>query len=191
MRLVFFLTLLSLNSFGQRTFVIDKGETDSIQFKDYKIFLASDNVVIDFLEREISKSNRFELTRDEAIKADKEFRQQYVDANLSQYYKQLSHTKEPLDSTAIENLKRANKRLIRKIERNALQYQRKRIDKYDRYFFGYSNADNDKLILMRFDPQKIRYYSISSESFIDVLTIYVLNLDKNILSMAGWSDFKE
>ena len=191
MRLVFFLTVLSLNSFGQRTFIIDKGETDSIQFKDYKIFLASNNVRIDFLEREISKSKRFKLTREEAIKADKEFRQQYVQANLSQYYKQLNNTKARLDSAAIENLKSENKRLVRKIEKNAIKYQRTRIDNYDRYFFGYFNTDNEKLILMRFDPQKIRHYSISGESFIDVLTIYVLNMDRNILSMAGWSDFKE
>ena len=46
---------------------------------------------------------------------------------------------------------------------------------------------------MRFDPHNIKYFSIpgTGESHIDVLTIYVLNLDKKELSMSGFADFKE
>jgi hypothetical protein len=187
------MTLVSFSCFGQRTFEINKNETDSIELKDYKIFSVSETVDINFIGREIPKSLRFKLTKEESINADNLFREQYVKANVDQYYKQFHDPKQFDNSKELEIAKSTYQQTHKRIENNAKRDQLKKIKKYDRYFFGYLNADNEKLVLMRFDPQKIKYFSIhgTSESHIDVLTIYILNLDKRVLSMAGFADFKE
>jgi hypothetical protein len=97
------------------------------------------------------------------------------------------------DSTEIEKAKRTYESSYKRIESNAKKDSKKKIINYDRYLFGYLNSDNEKLILMRFDPHKIKYYSLpgTGESNIDVLAIFVLNLDKKELSMSSWADFKE
>jgi hypothetical protein len=187
------MTLISFSSFGQRTFEINKNETDSIELKDYKIFSVSETVDINFIGREIPKSLRFKLTKEESINADNLFREQYVKAHVDQYYKQFHDPEQFDNSKELEIAKSTYQQTHKRIENNAKRDQLKKIKTYDRYFFGYLNADNEKLVLMRFDPQKIKYFSIpgTGESHIDVLTIYILNLDKRVLSMAGFADFKE
>ena len=193
MRLIFLLTLISFSSYGQRTFEINKNETDSIELKDYKIFSVSETVDINFIGQEIPKSRRLKLTKEESITADNLFREQYVKVNVDQYYKQFHDSKQFDNTEELERAKSTYQKTYKRIERNAKRDQSKKIKKYDRYFFGYLNADNEKLVLMRFDPLKIKYFSIpgTGESHIDVLTIYILNLDKQVLSMTGFADFKE
>jgi hypothetical protein len=193
MRLVIILTLINFSAFGQSTFLIDKSQTDSIQLKDYKIYSASENIDINFIGRQIPKSKRFKPTKNESITADNLFKEQYVKACVDQYYKQFHDPHLYDDSTEIEKAKGTYEKSYRRIESNAKRDSKKKIVNYDRYFFGFINSDNEKLILMRFDPHKIKYFSIpgTGESHIDVLTIYVLNLDKRDLSMRGWADFKE
>lgn len=193
MRIILLLTLINFSSFGQRTFEINKNETDSIELKNYKIFSVSETVDINFIGREIPKSIRFKLTKEESITADNLFREQYVKANIDQYYKQFHDPEQFDNSEELERAKSTYQQTYKKIESNAKRDQLKKIKQYDRYFFGYLNSDNEKLVLMRFDPQKIKYFSIpgTGESHIDVLTIYILNLDKQVLSMAGFADFKE
>lgn len=190
----FFLTVFSIDIFGQKTFAIkNNNEIDSIILKDYKIFSASENVEIDFMGKQIPKSKRFRLTKEQAITADTEFRNQYVNAIKQQYYKQSNDPKLFIDSLEIEKTKIFYNQTIKKFEKNITSDQRKKIKNYDRYFFGYLNEDNERLILMRFDPHKIKYFAVpgAGESLVDVLTIFVFNLNKNILSVAGWADFKE
>jgi hypothetical protein len=194
MRLILVLTLVSFNSFGQKTFEIDKTETDSTDLNDYKIFSVSEDVDINFIGEQIPKSKRFKLTREEAITADQLFKEQYVKASVDQYHKQFINPDQYSEGSAeFEKAKQTYERTYKTIESKAKRDSRKRISKFDRYFFGYTNADNEKLVLMRFDPHKIKYYSLpgTGESHIDVLTIYVLNLNKKDLSMSGWADFKE
>lgn len=186
-------TVISFSCFGQKTFQINKNETDSIDLKDYKIFSVSESVAIDFIGRQIPKARRFKLTKDLSIAADNLFREQYVEASIDQYAKQLNGQDQFKNSVEIKRDKLLYQKTYKRIVRNAKKDQLKKIKKYDRYFFGYLNGQNEKLVLMRFDPHKIRYHLIPSagESQIDVLTIYIVNLDKKKLSMAGWSDFKE
>lgn len=182
-----------MNSFAQKTFKINKNETDSIILKDYKIFSVSENVDINFIGRQIPKSKRFKLTKEQATIADTEFRNQYVKANMQQYYKQSNDPEQFVDSLESEKAKISYKQSFKKTKSSIKKDQKNKIKNYDRYFFGYFNDDNERLILMRFDPHKITYYEVpgAGESFIDVLTTYVFNLDKNILSESGWADFKE
>jgi hypothetical protein len=191
--LIILLTISHFSAIGQRTFTINKNETDSIELRSYKIFSASENLEINFVGQQASLSTRFRLTRDEAITADKQFCEQYVSANMRQYYKQLNDPRQFYDSGALTQSKLYYKQSSRDFEKKVTKEQRKRIKNYDRYFYGYFNTDNEKLILMRFDPHKNRYYTIpgTGERHLDVLTIYVLNFDKNILSASGWADFKE
>jgi len=188
-----FLAMFSIDSFGQNTFTINKTEVDSIQLKYYKIFLASENVEVNFIGGQIPKSKRFKLTKEQAMKADTEFKNQYVKAGMQQYYKQSNDPERFEDSLDLERAKASYKQTVGKFENNITRDQRKKIKNYDRYFFGYFNEDNERLVLMRFDPHKIKFFSVpgAGESLVDVLTIYVFNIDRNILSMAGWADFKE
>ena len=193
MRLVIILTLVNFSVFGQRTFSIDKSQTDSVQVKDYKIYSVSENIDINFIGRQIPKTKRYKPTKEESITADNLFREQYAKACVDQYYKQFHNPDLYDDPNEIEKAKITYENSYKRIESNAKKDLKKKILNYDRYFFGYINVDNEKLILIRFDPHKIKYYSLpgTGESHIDVLTIYVLNLDKKELSMSGWADFKE
>ncbi len=188
-----FLTILSLNTFAQKTFTINKNATDSIVLKNYKIFSLSENLDINFIGKQIPKSKRFKLTKEQAMTANSEFRKQYVKAGIQQYYKQLNDPEQFSDSLELDKSKISYKKTIKKFKANVIKDQRTKLNNYDRYFFGYFNEYNEKLILMRFDPHRIKYFAVpgAGESLVDVLTIYVFNLDKNVLSMSGWADFKE
>lgn len=186
---------MSFSCLGQRTFEIDKAETDSIDLKDYKIFSVSENVDMNsFIGREIPKSKRFRLTREEAVTADKLLKEQYVKASVNAYYKQFQNLSQHEDSAALEKSKQTYKNSYKTIESRAKRDSKKKLLKNDRYFFGYVNSDNERLVLMWFDPQeRIKNYphKIGGEYHMDIIVIHILNLDKKDLSTSGWTNFKE
>lgn len=192
-KLTIFLIILNLSAFAQKTFNINKNDKDSITLKDYKIFSVSANVAIDFIGKKIPKSKRYHLTKEDIIIADNEFRKQYIKASIQQYYKQQNDPELFSDSSDLTTAKLHYSQTIKKFIRNVTKDQKNKIENYDRYFYGYLNDDNERLVLMRFDPHKIRYFSVpgAGESLMDVLTIYILNLNTNELSLAGWANFKE
>lgn len=155
--------------------------------------MASANAEINFIGKKILDSKRILITNEQALIADKEFSNQFVMASLQQYSRQQKQSEKYLDSLEIKKEKIKYEKTIKNIKRNLIKDQETKIQGYDRYFFGYLNEDGEKLILMRFDPHKLKYYSIpgTGESHLDVLTIFVYNIDKNILSLSGWADFKE
>ena len=127
MRLVLFLSILCFNSFGQRTFLLDTSETDSIELTDYKIYLVSENIDINFIGREIPKDKRFQLTRGLAIDADNLFKDQYVKASNDQYYKQFHNRDRFVDSTDYEKGKLIYQQTYKRIESNARRDSKKKI----------------------------------------------------------------
>src|SRR5690606_28571169 len=131
MRLILLLILISFNCFGQKTFDINKTETDSTDLKEYKIFSVSENVDINFVNRQIPKSKRFRLTREEAITADKLFREQYVKATVDQYRKQFINPDQYSEGSAeFEKAKQTYQNTYKRIESNAKKESKKKISKY-------------------------------------------------------------
>lgn len=190
---VLVMLFICVNCSGQKTFEINKAGTDSIQLESYKIFSVSKDIDINFIGKQIPQSKRFTPTKEDAIIADQIFKEQYVRANTDQYYKQFHDPNRYHSNNQPEKSEKIYQNTNNRIESKAKKDLRRKLKKYDRYFFGYRNLDNEKLILMRFDPHKIKFYSLpgTGESHIDVLTIYVLNMDKKKLSMSGWADFNE
>ena len=175
---------------AQKTFDVNKKFVDSINRKYYKLFALPASEKINFLGDAYSNTDRrFKLTKEELKYVDQEFNNQYVKATLSQYEKQLKDTVGFPYSEKNAKRKSADD-LMEKYKKLVERDSRKKIKNYDRYYYGYINSNNERLAFLRCDPHKIKYYSIpgTGESHIDVLTIYVYNMDKKILSLAGWAN---
>ena len=189
--LISFLLIILWNvGFSQKTFDINKKYVDSIDLENYKVFALPVSEKINFLGNKYSDTQqRFKLTKEELRFVDTEFNSQYVIATLNQYKKQLNDT--VLFPYRDKKIKRkSTEELIKKYDKLVRKNSRKKIKNYDRYYYGYINNQNERLVFLRCDPHKIKYYSIegTGESHIDVLTIYVYNIDKKILSIAGWAE---
>lgn len=183
--------IISAMSFAQKTLHIDSSFLDTIEFKKYKTFIVSKDFDIDFIGRQISYNNRFTPDKSEAIAADNAIQTQYANAALRQWDKQFYNFSAHTDTIEWQRAYNTYQESRPKIIQRQQKDQKNKIQTFDRYFWGYRNADNEKLILIRFDPHKIRHYTIAGETFVDVLTIMIYNINKNILSYAGWSDHKE
>lgn len=187
-----FLTfLISATSFAQKTFHIDTSFLDTIEFKKYKTYIVSKDFDINFIDRQIPYNDRFTPDKSEAIAADNAIQTQYASAALRQLDKQYNNIPSYADTAEWQKAYNIYQEKRPKIIQRQQKDQKNKIQMFDRYFWGYRNGDNEKLILIRFDPHKIRHYTIAGESFVDVLTIMVYNLNRNTLNYAGWSDHKE
>jgi hypothetical protein len=190
--LLVFLTFLIANSIiVQKTFRIDPSFLDTVVYKKYKAFIVSEEFDIDFTGKKISKSDRFTPSIAEARAADSAIRTQYADAVIHHLDRQYSEGRLYGDTAGLAEALTSYKQQRSKRMLRAQKVQDKKVEKFDRYFWGYRNADNEKLILVRFDPHKIRYFTIGGERHMDVLTILVYNIDKNVLRYSGWADFKQ
>ncbi|MDP3393045.1 hypothetical protein [Sediminibacterium sp.] len=189
--LTFLTFLISVFCFAQKTFRVDTSFLDTIEFKKYKGFIVSKDFDINFIGKQISQNDRFTPEKSDAIAADNAIQTQYANAALRQLDKQNNNIPTFADTAEWEKAFKIYQERRPKIIRRKHKDQKNKIQTFDRYFWGYRNADNEKLILIRFDPHKIRHYTIAGETFADVLTIMVYNINRNILSYAGWSDHKE
>lgn len=189
--LTFLTVIISAMSFAQKTLHVDSSFLDTIEFKKYKTFIVSKDFDIDFIGRQISYNDRFTPDKSEAIAADNAIQTQYANAALRQWDKQFYNFSDHTDTIEWQRAYNTYQERRPKIIQRQQKDQKNKIQTFDRYFWGYRNADNEKLILIRFDPHKIRHYTIAGETFVDVLTIMIYNINKNILSYAGWSDHKE
>jgi hypothetical protein len=178
------------NCISQRTFFVNKSHFDSLRFEQYKIFIASKNEDINFIGKKILDSRRFTPEINEAYEANSVIETQYATARQNQLEKQydLSNYADTADwQKAMKVYKEQKQKIIITFEKE----QNQKIYKFDRYFWGYLNDYNERLILIRFDPHKIKYYTISGERFEDTLSIMVYNIVRKSLSLSGWADFKE
>ncbi|MBK8088450.1 MAG: hypothetical protein IPK31_11135 [Chitinophagaceae bacterium] len=193
MKNVFTLLILLTGSscLAQKTFQIETSFLDTLDYIKYKAFIVNKEFDIDFIGRQIPKPHRFTPTIAEAKAVNKAIQTQYANAALQQLDKQYSNASAYTDSAEWQNSFNRYKGQRPKIIKRQRQDQKSKIQNFDRYFWGYKNADNERLILIRFDPHKITYYTIVDETFVDVLTILVYNIDKDIISYAGWADYKE
>ena len=177
--------------FAQNTFQVDTSFLDTLDYKKYKAFIVSKDFDINFIGRQIPITDRFTPDISEAKAVNNAIQTQYADASINQLDKQYNNALVYSDTAEWQAALNTYKERRPKILYKQQQDQKNKIQSFDRFFWGYRNADNEKLILIRFDPHKIRHYTIAGETFVDVLTIMVYNVDKNILSDAGWADFKE
>ena len=182
---------MSTVCFAQKTFRVETSFLDTIEFKKYKAFIVSKDFDINFIGRQISQYDRFTPEKSEASAADNAIQTQYANAALRQLDKQYNNIPTYADKAEWERAYNIYQARRLKIIQRQQKDQKNKIQTFDRYFWGFRNADNEKLILIRFDPHKIRHYTIAGETFVDVDTIMIYNINRNILSHAGWSDHKE
>ncbi len=179
-----------MSCFSQKTFSVDRHFLDTLSFDNYKVFIVSKQADINFIGKNIPENKRFTPDTVEAKETNKAIQTDYASARERQLKKQIKadNFSDSADwRKAVQNYKEHKDKLFRTFETE----QKKKIQNFDRYFWGYYNDDNQRLILIRFDPHKIKHYTIASESFIDTLTIMVYNLETKTLCLAGWADFKE
>ena len=154
------------------------------------VFIASKNDEINFIGKKILDSKRFTPEKNESYEANTVIETQYANARQHQLEKQheISNYADSSDwQKSMKVYKEQKQKLISTFEKE----QTKKIYKFDRYFWGYLNDYNERLILIRFDPHKIMYNTFSGERFEDTLPIMVYNIVRKSLSVAGWADFKE
>lgn len=186
-----FLLFVMADCRAQKTFRLDSPYIAIVKTKPYKVVVVSKDDANHFTSKPIANSDRYTPSETEAIAVDNAIQWQWADAVLRQTDKQNGKMPAHADSTQwnknVENYQRLRAGIIKQQQKD----QRKKIQHFDRYLWGYLNADGEKLIIIKFDPHKIRHYSISGETFVDVLYLMVYNINRNILSVAGWSDHKE
>ncbi len=182
--------LICCQSFGQRTFQIDKQQVDSLDYRRFKVFLALNTLEIDFIGRSVPADRRFTIDTIQAREAEQAIEQHYKDARMQQLDKQYNDRNRYSNQQAWQKSSQYYRQNKLKLEKAFLREQKKRLPRYDRYFWGYLNDRNERIVLIRFDPHRIKWYRTqgSGESHIKVLTVLVYNLDKKKLSLAGWSD---
>lgn len=191
--LTFLALAITTTSLAQKTFQVDTLFLDTLTYPKYKVFIASKDLDINFIGKKIPAVNRFTPEIAEAQAANNAIQTQYADAAIYQLDKQNNQASFYSDTSEQQAALKKYKERRPKIMHRLYQDQKNKIQNFDRYFWGYRNEDNERLILIRFDPHKIRHYIIpgSGETLIDVLTIMVYNIDRNVLSYGGWADFKE
>ncbi|MEO7047473.1 MAG: hypothetical protein ABI091_19370 [Ferruginibacter sp.] len=180
-----YLSLLVTTTSAQNTFKIEsKYISRTLDFNKYKALIITDKFEIDFYGNKLTGKPRFTPDSNEGEKTNKAIQTRYAETVIRQVENQYKN-KTPGEGNIWNNNQKT--KFIRMVSDD----QKHKIQKFDRYFFGYINSDNEKLILIRFDPHSIKHYTISGETFVDVLTILIYNVDRNILSYAGWAEFKE
>ncbi|QNA44622.1 hypothetical protein [Lacibacter sediminis] len=184
--IIFFLISLTLSSKGQKTFSIDKVFLDSLNFIKYKTFLVSTDFEINFIGRQISPEKRFKVDLSQISLAENAIKTQYYDANIRQLDSSWQRIKEHKEFYDWDLAVKQNKESRPKLEGIIRKQQQQDLDNYDRYLFGYVNDKGQKIILIRFDPHVIKYFTAGGEGHISTLSPMVYNVQTGLLYLAGW-----
>lgn len=178
------LSLTALNA--QNTFQIDKSYLDSTSFGKYKTFIVSENFDINFIGRQIPAHRRFTLDTAQLNLTEQAIKTEYYNASVRQLdrqWAQMETYKESYDwDLAMKQHKKQRPKMLKAFKKE----QKSDLGNYDRYLFGYSNDLNEQIVLIRFDPHKIKYFTIADEQHISNLPIMTYNLNTKILSLSGW-----
>ena len=171
---------------AQKTFQVDRKYLDSVSFDTYKSYIVSKDFDIDFIGRQISGDNRFTLDTTQLILTEQAIRTQYYSASVRQLdsqWTQMESDKESYDwELAVKQRQEQRPKMLKTFQKQ----QDNDLDNYDRYLFGYFNNLGESIVLIRFDPHKIKYFTIADEQHVSNLPVMTYNLKTNILSLAGW-----
>lgn len=177
-------TLTNLKA--QNTFQVDKKYLDSVSFNDYKSFIVSKNFDINFIGRRISIDKRFTPDTFQLRETEQAIKKQYYDARVRQLdsqWAQMELYKESYDwNLAVKQHKKQRQKSMKAFQKQ----QKNDLDKYDRFLFGYLTDLGESIVLIRFDPHKIKYFTIAGEQHLSNLPIMTYNLKTKILSLSGW-----
>ncbi len=166
--------------------MVDKSNVDSIEYERYKVFIVPTEEEINFIGRTIPDDLRFNLTTNQAKITNDAINNQYAEACINQYFIQQNTMRLFSNPHELQDAKDIYRRTKKKANKNYKKDEKNKIHKFDRYLYGIKNSNNEHLVLIRFDPHKIEWYSIpgSGESHIDVLQLMVYNIDQNILRVS-------
>ena len=178
------ISLTALNA--QNTFQIDKSYLDSTSFGKYKTFIVSENFDIDFIGKQIPAHRRFTLDTAQLNLTEQAIKTEYYNASVRQLDRQWAQMETYKESYAWDLAMKQHKKQRLKMLKAFKKAQKSDLGNYDRYLFGYSNDLNEQIVLIRFDPHKIKYFIIADEQHISNLPIMTYNLNTKILSLSGW-----
>lgn len=184
---IFIWATLSLTALhAQNTFQIDKSYLDSTSFDKYKTFIVSENFEIDFIGRQIPAHRRFTVDVAQLNLIEQAIKTEYYNARVRQLdrqWAQMESYKEAYDwDLAMKQHRKQRPKTLKAFKKE----QKSDLGNYDRYLFGYSNDLNEQVVLIRFDPHKIKYFTIADEQHIRNFPIMTYNLETKVLSLSGW-----
>jgi len=176
--------LLTEGSHAQYGIKVDKKYVDSFDFRKYKTFLVSKDYEIHFIGKTILPDKRFTPDSSQMVATELAMRTQYYKATARRLDSLTLATNNHFGDTTDHNSVRDDNEYISKSLESFKRKQLKDLAKYDRYMFGYYDNINEPIILILFDPHKIKYYTISGESFIVNLPLLYYNSKTQILSQS-------
>ena len=88
---IFLTFIISSNGFAQKTFEVDASFLDTLHFEKYYSFIVSKDFGINFIDKEISKSDRFSPEISEVKAADKAIQTQLLKLGLVDIFNFLSN----------------------------------------------------------------------------------------------------
>lgn len=173
-----------LAGWSQRSFGIDKKYLDSLDRGAYKVFIVARNAKIDFLGRSYAAEERFTPDSIQVDRANQAIRSQYFTAQkraLRDQWKQMKAHKGDYDWKLAIRQHRRDKTLLLKSFKN----QQDSLDNYDRYFYGYITSEGRPMLLIRFDPHTLTYFTIADEEHTRNLPLLVYDMEARRISVAG------
>ena len=184
---IFIWATLSLTALpAQNTFQIDKSYLDSSSFDKYKTFIVSENFDIDFIGRQIPDHRRFTIDAAQLNLIEQAIKTEYYNARVRQLDRQWAQIESHQESYDWGLAMKQHKKQRLKTLKAFKKEQKSDLGNYDRYLFGYLNDLNEQVVLIRFDPHKIKYFTIADEQHISNLPIMTYNLKTKVLSLSGW-----
>lgn len=136
--------LFPLVCFGQKTFLLpDSARFDTIKFRNYKVFFVHPN--IDY-KVSLTQTQLFKIDTSINKEVENAIIEQYVSANSK--YLDLEEAKKPYPHQSIDTTKLTMEDLKKLRRKNIIAASQRTVDKeilkYDRYYFGFINQNDDK-----------------------------------------------
>lgn len=196
----FLIFILSINSFvvlGQPKILI----ADSIEFDKYKIYIVDSSEELIFTDpslgltdigkeqigRNIPRTDRFELTMEDASLTDEYIRTNYAKALTTSYNKSIDEMfGHPEVYDTVQLLSQHEKTLKNVQQQNAIA-ESKLLPKNNRFMYGFTNPKGERLVYISFEPNyKLKYKKIKGTGEAtpsNIIWSIVFNLDTEELGV--------
>ncbi|HYH16001.1 MAG TPA: hypothetical protein VD794_12305 [Flavisolibacter sp.] len=183
---IFLIVCVAHQAAAQKTFYIEKAYLDSFDFGRYKSYVVSKNNELNFIGRKVPLEMRFTPDTAQIAAAEHAIKTQYYKARVQQLdsqWMQMERFRDAYDwEVAVKQREESRPKMLAAFKKQ----QQKELEKYDRYYYGYVNEDGEPIVLIQFDPHKIKYFTIAGERHISNLPTLVYNTKTQKLSLSGW-----
>ena len=187
---ILFISFSSLIAVGQ-----ENNLNDTIRFENY-VGIICDSTYTPYSSRNIFPRNRFTPTRKDVEKFELEFLNQYDDA-IEKHHKLFyeEYRKKYRNGFTDEGWKEIEKYRDEGKEsgKKGQEKLKKEFFDYDRIYYGFIGVNGFRYLRIHFTPHNEKWIEIpgTGESQLENYPPLIYNLDKNILSLAGWTGENE